>query len=387
MGITPIPAVGRSAASLQDVQEKFTGELQRNFTDKNDPRLYERSQQLQKLARELPPQDAEALYKQLTNKDNPLSKLFKHRLATPTRDRILGSLKSRFENSGQAPAADSQPDRLVVPTETKRKQAESQIPAAVQRAEIEKAQVKGPKETTTQEKQGPQSPFKVVTSYPGGNGTVFELKFDEPKTREEVEQYLFKNGKVPTQYDVHTPVIENEDYDPNKNVALVPDAGNGKASSWKLYVPDKIARSIEHGLREEAADFLFSKKNNFQPIPPWVPDGTKEIISTGNLPGKGDPDHRLSVRMGFPEPRQNVLVWREGDTVTWLDKESGKYQIFRYPSDKKLEVLKRDMQHYVEDLGISPSEASEKFTKQWSELNRFEYMAFGMVLEGTHGHF
>lgn len=76
----------------QRILETIKSELQLKFTDPNDPGLYRRRLRLRELFKAAPPSKAQALYDQLQRKDDPLAQLFHYRLATATRNEMLGIL-------------------------------------------------------------------------------------------------------------------------------------------------------------------------------------------------------------------------------------------------------------------------------------------------------
>lgn len=81
------------AAQYESIVAKVLAQLERPFQDPNDPRLYERRKELVKLFGQVPPAFAKTLYQRLHSED-PLGRLFRYRLATPTRKQLLGILLS-----------------------------------------------------------------------------------------------------------------------------------------------------------------------------------------------------------------------------------------------------------------------------------------------------
>jgi hypothetical protein len=72
-------------------------ELERKFTDPNDPGLHQRRLRLRELFRSVPLSYAKTLYDRLKvrRKDDELSRLFHYRLATPTRREMLRILRQK----------------------------------------------------------------------------------------------------------------------------------------------------------------------------------------------------------------------------------------------------------------------------------------------------
>lgn len=90
------------AAQYESIVAKVLAQLERSFQDPNDPRLYERRKELVKLFGLVPPSFAKTLYERLHSED-PLGRLFRYRLATPTRKQLLGILLSAPSVGPQKP--------------------------------------------------------------------------------------------------------------------------------------------------------------------------------------------------------------------------------------------------------------------------------------------
>lgn len=93
--------LSQAVSALKDDEQTFQSKLsaiqdllKRKFTDPNDPGLHERRKELRNLFNSVPPFQARKLHDRLKlrRKDDELSRLFHDRLATPTRNEMLGIL-------------------------------------------------------------------------------------------------------------------------------------------------------------------------------------------------------------------------------------------------------------------------------------------------------
>jgi len=98
-------ATGDEAAQYQNILASTQAQLERKFRDPNDPRLYERRKELRRLFNSVPNAFARELYERLESKNDPLGKLFRYKLATPTRNELLGILSKKFGASSKAPTS------------------------------------------------------------------------------------------------------------------------------------------------------------------------------------------------------------------------------------------------------------------------------------------
>jgi len=81
-------------AKMQTILTDIRAQLQRRFTRPDDPRLLDRRRTLRNLLNSVPPSQAKKLHDRLRirRRDDELSRLFHYRLATATRNELLGIL-------------------------------------------------------------------------------------------------------------------------------------------------------------------------------------------------------------------------------------------------------------------------------------------------------
>jgi hypothetical protein len=104
------------ATRFQSVVASIQGQLKRKFQNPNDPRLYLRRKELVRLFGLVPPSFARNLYERLQSED-PLGRLFRYRLATPTRKQLLDILlKIPSAGGPQKPQVGPQPHPLPPPS-------------------------------------------------------------------------------------------------------------------------------------------------------------------------------------------------------------------------------------------------------------------------------
>ncbi len=99
---------------FQSIVAQIRAQLERRFQDENDPRLLQRRRELAKLFAAVPPPFARTLHDQLRSQD-PLGRLFHYRLATATRNQLLGILLKIPSPAAPAQQAPVPPQPTPVP--------------------------------------------------------------------------------------------------------------------------------------------------------------------------------------------------------------------------------------------------------------------------------
>ncbi len=118
--------LSQPVSALKDDQQTFQSKLsaiqdllKRKFTDPNDPGLHERRKELRNLFNSVPSSQARKLHDRLKlrRKDDELSRLFHDRLATPTRNEMLGILENLIRTHGRQLTDVRTPATCVTPVE------------------------------------------------------------------------------------------------------------------------------------------------------------------------------------------------------------------------------------------------------------------------------
>ena len=287
--------------------------------------------------------------------------------AGPAAERVAGQIRDFFDGTTHQVEVLGSPETGTVRPEDLRHVRNEMVHARLSEASsarIEEAQRRA------------QPRFEVTSVYPEGErGSTFELTFDRPMTERDVAQRLYQGGKLPAQ-------IELGSWSNAGEITLVP-VGKSPARVWKLSVPTTTGGSekMNPGVWDtiDAGAARHSSR-----VPPFVPEASKQAILAKQPPKPGDPRF-TEVRNAYPAPRQHVTTWREGAVVSWYDSATGAYGAYREHATRGSDIYNRDMRHYVQEQGLSPTEAGRRYGTQWESLNKQMIGAFGTAFDDRHG--
>jgi len=103
----PFEFIRETGTEYQEIVRRIQGQLQRNFSSPNDLRLIQRREELRRIFGSVPASRAKTLYDQLQKPSDPFGRLFRYRLATATRNEMLGILRNKIATA-PAPSPSSQ---------------------------------------------------------------------------------------------------------------------------------------------------------------------------------------------------------------------------------------------------------------------------------------